>query len=170
VADALDGLHQIEQLVIMGGDFGSATPEHNLVCDTTAAQVVFGAGAPALIVGIDQTERVVLDSDQVAAIGGGGALGAHLAAEITQFRKWLGRPDSPHDAVALLALVRPDLFAFAAGEVTVDDFGNAGEVTVDDFGNTTLRRHADGPHRVVTDLDAETLGRDLVSRIKQAQW
>lgn len=104
VADALVGPHQIERLVIMGGDVVSGEPEHNLVCDVTAAQAVFAAGVPALVTGTDQTERVVLGDDEVAAIATSGDLGSLLAAEIGQFRTWLGRADSPHDAVAVLAL------------------------------------------------------------------
>ena len=97
MADALDAPNNIEQLVVMGGDFASDTPEHSVKCDVTAAQAVFDAGTPALVVGIDQTKRVVLAPDQVEAIETSGPLGTHLAAEIRQFRNWLGRPDSPHE-------------------------------------------------------------------------
>ena len=157
VADALDRPNIIEQLVIMGGDFGSRTSEHNLKCDVTAAQAVFDTGTPALVAGIDQTERVVFGQDQIEAIEASGPLGALLAAEIHQFREWLGRPDSPHDAVAVLAKVRPELFAFATGTVRVDEAGN-----------TSLQRQDDGPHQVVTDLDTDAVARDLVSRICRA--
>ena len=44
VADALDGPHGVEQLVIMGGDITSGEPEHNIACDVAAAQAVFAAG------------------------------------------------------------------------------------------------------------------------------
>ena len=157
VADALDGPNVIQQLVIMGGDFGSETPEHNLRCDVVAARAVFEAGMPAWVTGIDQTERVVLDQAQIETIERSGPLGTLLAAEIHQFRRWLGRPDSPHDAVAVLAHVQPDLFAFASGTVQVDTAGN-----------TSLRRHDDGPHHVVTDLDPDAVAQELVSRIGRA--
>jgi purine nucleosidase len=157
VADALDGPDVIQQLVIMGGDFGSETPEHNLKCDVTAAQAVFEAGIPALVTGIDQTDRVVLAQGQIEIIEASGPLGALLAAEIHQFRNWLGRPDSPHDAVAVLAKLRPELFTFATGTVRVDSAGN-----------TSLLRHDDGPHQVVTDLDPGAVAHDLVSRIRRA--
>jgi purine nucleosidase len=157
VANALNSPNLIKQLVIMGGDFASTEPEHNLKCDVTAAQAVFDGGTPALVTGIDQTERIVLNQDQIEAIEASGALGRLLAAEVHQFRKWLGRPNSPHDAVAVLARVRPELFTFATGKVRVDDAGN-----------TSLQRQHDGPHHVVIDLDTDAVARDLVSRICRA--
>lgn len=158
VADALDGPHGIEQLVIMGGDLTSGKPEHNIVCDVTAAQAVFAAGVPALVTGIDQTSRVVLDDADITAIERSGALGALLAAEIRQFRTWLGKPNSPHDPIAILAVVRPDLFAFARGSLRVDAEGI-----------TSLDRHDDGPHQMAIDLEPEAVAQEVVSRICRAQ-
>ena len=156
VADALDGPHTVERLVVMGGDFGSADPEHNLTCDAAAAQAVFAAGIPALVTGIDQTRRVVLDDSHVDAIAASGPLGEHLAAETHQFRRWLGRPNSPHDPVAILALLRPDLFTVATGTVRVGDDGS-----------TSLAPDDAGPHQVATDLDVPAVTRELVDRISR---
>ena len=154
VGNALDGPHHIEQLVIMGGDITSGQPEHNISCDVAAAQEVFAAGLPAVVTGIDQTQRVVLREDQIAAIEASGALGALLAAEIRQFRTWLGKPNSPHDPIAILAAVRPELFTFARGWVRVDSDGV-----------TSLERHDDGPHRMVVDLDTTVVAQEVLSRI-----
>ncbi|MEU4421692.1 nucleoside hydrolase [Actinoplanes sp. NPDC024001] len=157
VADALAGPHRIERLVIMGGNFTAGEPEHNIKCDVTAARTVFDAGVPALVTGIDQTERVVLDDDSITAVRSCGALGELLAAEIRQFRTWLGRPDSPHDAVAVLAATRPELFTTVPGWIRVDSEGV-----------TTLEPQAGGPHRVVVDLDAPAVLREIVSRVCRA--
>jgi purine nucleosidase len=158
VADALDGPHSIEQLVIMGGDITSGTPEHNISCDVAAAQAVFAAGVPAVVTGIDQTERVVLKEDEIAAIEASGALGTLLAAEIRNFRTWLGRPNSPHDPIAVLTAVQPELFTFARGWVRVNSEGV-----------TSLERHDDGPHRMVVDLDTTVVAQQVLSRICRAQ-
>jgi purine nucleosidase len=158
VADALDGSHGIEQLVIMGGDITSGEPEHNVVCDVAAAQAVFGSGVPALVTGIDQTSRVALDETEISAIEQSGALGKLLAAEIRQFRTWLGKPNSPHDPIAILAAVRPELFTFARGWIVVDSEGV-----------TSLERHEDGPHQMVVDLDPGAVASEVVSRIRRAQ-
>jgi purine nucleosidase len=154
VADALDGSHRIEQLVIMGGDITSGKPEHNISCDVVAAQAVFASGVPAVVTGIDQTERIVLGEDEIAAIEGSGTVGAHLAAEIRHFRTWLGRPNSPHDPIAVLAAVRPELFTFARGHIRV----NADGVT-------RLERDDAGPHRMPVDLDTAAVATEIVSRI-----
>ena len=123
-----------------------------------AAQAVFAAGVPAVVTGIDQTERVVLNEDEIAAIEASGALGALLAAEIRQFRTWLGRPNSPHDPIAVLAAVRPELFTLARGWVRVNPDGV-----------TSLERHDDGPHRMVVDFDTTAVAQDVLSRICRAQ-
>ncbi|WP_433364850.1 nucleoside hydrolase [Actinoplanes sp. CA-142083] len=154
VADALVQPHGIERLVIMGGDFASDEPEHNIKCDVAAAQATFHAGVPVLATGIDQTKRVVLDDDSIAAIRSSGVLGELLAAEIHQFRAWLGRPDSPHDPIAALAPIRPDLFTVARGRIQVDSDGV-----------TTLQRQDDGPHQVVVDLDPPAVLREIVRRV-----
>jgi purine nucleosidase len=157
VADAVAQQHHIERLVIMGGDFASDEPEHNIQCDVAAARAAFDAGVPVLVTGIDQTRRVVLDDDAIAAVWSSGALGELLAAEVHQFRAWLGRPDSPHDPIAVLAAIRPDLFAVERGRIRVDSAGV-----------TTLQRRDDGPHQVVIDLDPPVVLREIVSRVCRA--
>lgn len=154
VANALEGPHDIEQLVIMGGDFDSGPPEHNISCDAAAAQAVFEAGTPAVVTGIDQTRRAVLSDAHVTTIERSGPVGKLLAAELEQFRNWLGGPNSPHDPVAILAAIRPDLFTFAPGTVRVESDGR-----------TWLDRRDGGPHRVVIDLDPDAVVRELVARI-----
>lgn len=158
VAAALEAPNAVDRLVIMGGDFGvSGEPEHNLKSDVAAAQAVFAAGVPAVVTGIDQTRRVVLAEDHIATIRAAGPLGAMLAAEIQQFRSWLGRANSPHDPVAILALLCPELFTFATGTVRVSDDGV-----------TMLRPDPDGPHRVATDLDTDAVTLELIGRISSA--
>ncbi len=157
VAEAVSEPHRIEQLVIMGGNFASAEPEHNIRSDVAAAQAVFDSAVPALVTGIDQTRRAVLDDDSLAAVRSSGELGRLLAAEIDQFRSRLGRPGSPHDPIAVLAAIRPDLFSFVRGRIRVDPAGV-----------TTLDRRDDGPHRVVADLDVPAVLQEIVGRVCRA--
>jgi hypothetical protein len=60
VADVLVCSHTMEQLVMMRGDITSGKPEHNVSADVAAAQALFASGVPAVVTGIDQTERIVL--------------------------------------------------------------------------------------------------------------
>jgi purine nucleosidase len=158
VAEALEGTHGIEQLMVMGGDFVTGKPEHNVKCDVTAAQAVFEAGVPALVTGIDQTKRVVVTDSEIDTIAASGALGEWVAAEIRQFRTWIGHPNSPHDPIAVLAAVRPELFTFARGFVRVGSDGV-----------TSLERDVDGPHLVAVDLEPTAVGQEILSRIHGAQ-
>jgi purine nucleosidase len=159
VADALDGPHRVERLVIMGGNLTRREePEHNIACDVDAAQAVFKSGVPAIVTGIDQTERVVLNDDQLAKIENSGPLGKLLVAETHFFRGWLGRPDSPHDAIAVLAAARPDLFTFRRGKITVDPEGI-----------TSLEPDLHGPHQMAADLDPAAIAEEITDRICRAQ-
>ena len=67
-------------------------------------------------------------------------------------------PNSPHDPIAILAAVRPELFTFARGWVRVNSDGV-----------TSLERHDDGPHRMVVDLDTTVVAQEVLSRICRAQ-
>jgi inosine-uridine nucleoside N-ribohydrolase len=113
---------------------------------------------PAVVTGIDQTDRIVLSGDQLTEIENSGPFGQLLVAETELFRSWLGRPDSPHDAIALLAAVRPELFTFARGVITVDSAGF-----------TTLEPDDEGPHRMAVDLDPDAIAAELTHRIARAQ-
>jgi len=68
------------------------------------------------------------------------------------------RPNSPHDPIAVLTAVQPELFTFARGWVRVNSEGV-----------TSLERHDDGPHRMVVDLDSTVVAQEVLSRICRAQ-
>ncbi|MGH3371399.1 MAG: nucleoside hydrolase, partial [Nocardioidaceae bacterium] len=61
VAEALERPDQvIQELVLMGGEFTEGRVEHNIHCDVAAASVVFAAGLPTTVIGLDQTTRIHL--------------------------------------------------------------------------------------------------------------
>ncbi len=62
-------LVQKTTICLMGGCVGQMRAEWNILCDPEAAHVVFGAGAPITMVGLDVTEKCRLDNAQVQAIG-----------------------------------------------------------------------------------------------------
>jgi len=152
----------IHRITLMGGDFSSGRIEHNIRCDAAAAAVVFGSGVQVDAVGIDLTERVRLAAAEITEIEESGPLGRLLSAEMRQF--WQFRQEShnvPHDAIAVLMLARPDLFDLARGRVTVVASG-------EDEGATIFEPHPDGPHRVVVDMDADAVAREILARILRA--
>ncbi len=105
---------RLRTLTIMGGDFSAEgrASEHNLRCDWVAADRVLRAGADLVAVGLDATRTVRISPEEVARIGTAGPLGAALVAEIGVWwelhdRDW----SNPHDPVAAMTLIRPELFS-----------------------------------------------------------
>lgn len=145
---------------LMSGDFGTDPGvEHNIRCDVAAAQVVFSSDLELTVVGLDQTQRVRIDGgtlDQIASVSDFGGL---LSAEVRQFWRFINQASNvPHDPIAVLALLRPELFEFARGRISVDTAGAREGVT--HFTPTD-----DGPHRIVVDMDVEAVSNQIVERI-----
>ena len=150
--------HRVTQVVIMGGDFRRDIVEHNIKCDIAAARSLFGSGVPVLAVGLEQTERVRLGSDELARIGAAGPLGAMVAAEMARFWAFAEQDyNVPHDPIAVLTLARPDLFEIAVGTVTVTPEGR-----------TLFRHDSDGIHSIVTDMDVDAVAAEINDRILTA--
>lgn len=144
---------------LMGGDFAAPEPEHNIRSDVDAAAAVFDSGAPIVIAGVDVTRTVRVEARQLEQIAGAGRLGAALAADIDQWWKfWNETWNVPHDPVATLALLRPDL-------VTLSE---PGCVHVSDDGVTTHEVRPGGNVRVVVGLDAVRVAEEIVARIVRA--
>jgi purine nucleosidase len=150
---------RIERAVVMGGDFGSARAEHNILSDVDAAVAVARSGVGLVMIGLDQTERVRLKRAAADAFEALGGLGRILAAEMRQFQDYLGRDHTvPHDPLAVLTLARPDLFRLEAGTVSVEPAGP-------DAGRTRFEPDPAGRHAVVTDVDVERAAAEIVRRV-----
>jgi inosine-uridine nucleoside N-ribohydrolase len=159
----------VASLVLMGGSFSDpgADPlpaEHNLACDPEAAAVVFSSGAPITVVGLDVTTTTWLSADHASSFGAVGALGPELLAQLDTWWAYTGkRGNVPHDPLAGLAILRPDLFTFADWQVQVDLTG--------DRPGRTLTKEASGPApavRVARRVRAEEAVDDIVARITAA--
>jgi inosine-uridine nucleoside N-ribohydrolase len=98
---------------VMGGRFDTTEPEHNFSSDIKAAAEVFESGMPATVVGLEITTQTLIETDHLAQIATAGALGRQLEAEVHQWWDFTGRRSNhPHDPLAVLAMLRPDLFGF----------------------------------------------------------
>jgi pyrimidine-specific ribonucleoside hydrolase len=120
----------VDRLVVMGGAIGAGniTPaaEFNIWFDPEAAhRVLAETGVPVTLVGLDVTMRTTLGPADVEAIRGGGRAGA-LAAEALDYyqERYLanvGRAIVPvHDAVAVVAALRPELLTTRPAAIAVD--------------------------------------------------
>ena len=131
------------EVVLMGGAHtrGNATPaaEFNIFVDPEAAAIVFGAGWPITMIGLDLTHQALATPEVIERIG---ALGTPLAAvtvELMRFftstYKAMSGFDSPpvHDPCAVARIINPALVECVASHVTVETHGatTSGMTSVD---------------------------------------
>ena len=134
--------------------------EHNIKCDAEAARIVFASGIPITIIGLDLTLRVSLgrkDLPQIAALPNG--LGGLLENQLIRWWEY-GHVEgsSPHDPLAALAMVRPELFRFEKFDIVVEDEFNAP-------GHTKAINPGSGKIRVGVDVFARTAEQEILERI-----
>lgn len=151
----------LRSLVIMGGDFATSgrRAEHNFRCDAVAAETVLSSGARIVVTGLDATTHVRLAAKEVTQIGASGPLGEALVGEIEVFWEFHGEQwNNPHDPVAALTLLEPDLFTFAYEEVRVLTSGNDEGLVQPGPGATARVTVASVP-------DGDAVARRVVARI-----
>jgi pyrimidine-specific ribonucleoside hydrolase len=124
----------LDQVVIMGGSATvgntTAAAEFNVWSDPEAAYRVLtdpglDRAVPTTMVGLDLTLTVPFTEADLALLAGGRAAGQAAAAmlrpEAERQRRETGLAALPvHDAVAVVALLRPDLLRTRAATITVD--------------------------------------------------
>jgi purine nucleosidase len=131
----------VREVVLMGGSFtrGNQTPaaEFNVYADPEAAAVVFEAGWPVTMVGLDLTHQARLTPDVLERIA---AVGTPLAGIVTELMRFYGRryvaPDGAplHDPCAVARVIDPALVGCRDGFVAVETLGRwARGMTVVDF-------------------------------------
>lgn len=158
VATAIKAGARFRHLTVMGGSFTADEPEHNFKSDPEAARIVFTSGIPATVCGLEITQQVRITPDGLARIAAAGRLGAALAAEVDQYWRFRGQQyNTPHDPVAALTLLRPDLFETAAVEVAVS--------IEEPAGLSVATAAPSSPVRVVTGIDAAAAGEEILARI-----
>jgi inosine-uridine nucleoside N-ribohydrolase len=145
----------ISRIVLMGGAayLGNVTPaaEFNIYVDPEAAQVVFDAGLPITMVGLDATHRARIRPEERERIR---ALGTPVGTMVASLLDWYGAAslrrvpaEGPpiHDALAVAAVVRPDLLETKHVNVVVETTGTytAGRTVCDIWGVTGRPPNAD---------------------------
>ena len=151
----------VREVVLMGGAHtrGNATPaaEFNIFVDPEAAAIVFGAGWPITMIGLDLTHQALATPEVIGRIG---ALGTPLAATTVELMRFFAGTykamsgfDSPpiHDPCAVARIIDPSLVECVATHVTVETHGaTTSGMTSVDFEN----RFGRGPNALVaTRLD-----------------
>ena len=110
--------NKIARISLMGGGIkhGNWSPaaEFNILVDPEAAEIVFSSGIPITMAGLDVTERALVfpeDFERVRAVGNPVAkVVADWLDFFYDFHRKIGYAGAPvHDAVAVAAVVRPEL-------------------------------------------------------------
>lgn len=95
----------------IGGNMNTSA-EFNIWADPEAARMVFAAGVPLTMVGLDVTEKAVLNEDDAAKMRALGNPAGNFIADILDFmftRRDKGEEDAQmHDALALAAALCPE--------------------------------------------------------------
>ena len=150
----------LHHLYIMGGAFWMERLEHNIKCDPEAADIVFRSGIPMTACGLDVTERVWLRETNMSQIGGAGDGISSLLED--QVRRWWAfrgaNENNPHDPLAILPAVRPELFRFEQCDVRVELGGAAP-------GRTRLDGCGEGAVRIAAEVEVEEAEQEILRRV-----
>jgi len=138
----------VREVVLMGGSYFGAgnrrglPGEFNVWTDPEAASQVFSFGAPVRAVGLDVTLQVRLTREDTAALRRSGRMFGVLAADAAD--AWIVYLDAQdrlehrgscplHDPLALVAVLRPDLFTWLPVRLAIggSDTTQRGAVVVD---------------------------------------
>lgn len=119
---APDIINRVQEIVLMGGAYfqvGNVTPaaEFNIYVDPNAAEIVFGAGVPIVVMPLDVTHQVLVTQPRNDALRALATPVGIAVAQMTEFferydREKYGSEGAPlHDPCVIAYLIRPDLFA-----------------------------------------------------------
>lgn len=165
----------VREIVLMGGAYtrGNVTPaaEFNMRVDPEAAAIVFEAGWPLTMVGLDATHQATVPQRVLDEIGAMETNLSHVVVEMLQFfrdryRQVEGFEDPPiHDPCAVARVACPDIVNVKDAFVVVETHGEwTAGMTVTDF-----RDQLGQPKnaRVATRVDSDALWRLMIEAIKE---
>lgn len=152
----------VREVVLMGGAYtrGNVTPaaEFNIWVDPEAADVVFTAGWPVTMVGLDLTHQATATAEVRERIAAIDTPTARLAGQIVRgyqrgYARAFGFASPPvHDPCAVAAVAAPQLVTCSDAHVAVETRGEwTSGMTVTDFGRVFAPANA----RVATALDRD---------------
>ncbi|MGB0959950.1 MAG: nucleoside hydrolase [Halocynthiibacter sp.] len=174
---APDIVERVQEIVLMGGAYfevGNMTPaaEFNIYVDPEAAKIVFGAGAPIVVMPLDVTHKALVTKERNDAFRACGNKVGIAVAQMTEFferydREKYGSLGAPlHDPCVTAYLIKPELFTGRHVNVEIETQSDLTRgMTVADWWYVT-----DRPKNAlfIGDLDADgffTLLRDRIATL-----
>jgi purine nucleosidase len=164
---------RLRRIVLMGGaiELGNVTPaaEFNIYVDPHAARVVFEAGAPIVMMGLDVTHQALVTDERLARIGALGTKVAETCVGLLDFynrydRERYAIPGGPlHDPCVIAWLLRPELFKGRECRVEIETEGRhtIGRTVVDWWRRSPLPSNA----LVINHVDADGFFALLTERL-----
>ncbi|XID90942.1 nucleoside hydrolase [Paenibacillaceae bacterium WGS1546] len=162
----------VKEIVLMGGavrlgESGADCPpvEHNVQCDPEAASVVFGSGAPIVMVGLDATRKATIGREHCRRlVATGKPINAALADVVERWLARIGLPATPmHDPLALAAAIDRSLVTTRRMSVRVEYDHREGT------GMTIATPDSEGNVDVCLDVDADRFLRLLFDRLEKEE-
>ncbi|CAN7615267.1 nucleoside hydrolase [Mesorhizobium sp. LjNodule214] len=165
---------RIKEIVLMGGGFfegGNVTPtaEFNIYVDPHAADVVFKAGIPIVMMPLDVTHKALTTATRTQAFRKLGTRVGTATAEMLEFferfdEEKYGTDGGPlHDPCVIAYLLKPELFNGRNCNVTVETASELtmGMTVIDWWGVTKRPKNA----MVMRDIDHDAFFALLVERL-----
>jgi purine nucleosidase len=165
---------RIREIVLMGGAYfevGNITPtaEFNIYVDPHAADVVFRAGIPIVMMPLDVTHKALTSKARVAAFRALGNRAGVAVAEMLGFserfdkEKYSGDGAPLHDPCVIAYLIQPELFSGRRCNVEIETGSELtlGMSVVDWWGVTDRRKNA----MVMGEVDHEAFFALLAGRL-----
>ena len=121
-----DLVNKVREVITMGGSFGEdKSAEFNTRNDPEAARIVFAAGWPVRLLGLDITRQILFSTQDFQSLGGTPAkefLKGQALPWIETVRRegWETEGCSLHDAGVVAALLVPEYFEFLPAVVSVE--------------------------------------------------
>ena len=143
-------------LWIMGGNFTGTKIEHNFKCDVASVQNVLNSSIPMTILDLPSSQKTIINMPEINQIKQSGLLGPILFNEIIG---WITPRNQdwtiPHDPVAALAVLYPELF----------DISDSGIATVDNDGSCRWKPDARGTVQLISPKESQKVVEVMIELI-----
>ena len=165
---------KVKEIILMGGAYtrGNTTPaaEFNIYVDPEAAEIVFRAGWPLTMVGLDLTHQALATPAVLERIAALGTPVARIAVQLMEFFRQTYRRnagfDSPpvHDPCAVARVIDPNVMQCVNAFVAIETRGEySSGMTVTDFSSRLGPTNA----QVATKLDVDLFWDLMVDAIRR---